>query len=127
MKPKERTQERLISALISAPTLEAAAEKAGIGLSTVKRRLKDSEFVAAYRQAQRNLLDRAVNLLAIAAADFAQTLHRVATDLRALPSSQANAAAKGLHAFAKLISISDIEARLSELERSAAILNDRRR
>lgn len=126
MKPKERNADRIITALISSPTLEAAAQKAGIGLTTIKRRLRDSDFVAAYRAAQRNLLDRAVNLLAVAAADFAQTLHRVATDLGALPSSQANAAAKGLEVYAKLISITDIEERLARLERDAEVLQQRK-
>lgn len=53
-------QQKALAALIRAPTIEAAAETAGVGYSTVRKWLKsDPEFRAAYRRELDELLQDA--------------------------------------------------------------------
>jgi hypothetical protein len=57
---RTRKQEALIAALLSEPNQKAAAAAAGVGEKTLYRWLKLPEFQAAYREARRAVLDRAV-------------------------------------------------------------------
>ena len=55
-----RKQDTAIGALLSRPTISAAAESVGIGESTLRRWLKDRDFLAAYRAARREAVSQAV-------------------------------------------------------------------
>ncbi len=55
-RPKQ--EEAAISALLSEPTIEAAATRAGIGGSTLRRWLTEPEFKARYRAARRQVVGR---------------------------------------------------------------------
>lgn len=122
-----KKHEQLITALLASSTIADAAKRAGVSLRTAHRWLADEEFTSAYRQAQRNLLDGAVNSLRASALQFVDTLASVAVDMAAPPGSRAAAASRGLELLLKSVSIMDIEARLAELERSASLLAERRR
>jgi hypothetical protein len=62
----ERKLELAVAALLSEPTVEAAAAKVGVGYATLKSWLKDPEFAAAYAEARREVLERSVaRLLAL--------------------------------------------------------------
>jgi hypothetical protein len=77
---KPRSQERAIAALLTEPTLAAAAEKAGVSEATLGRWLKDEEFRAIYRQARRDVLRGAVERLQGATGQAVETLLRIAKD-----------------------------------------------
>src|SRR5262249_5381308 len=74
-----RKQEQAVAALLSEATVQAAATKAGIGHSTLKRWLKEPAFLAAYRQARRELLETSVGRIQAATGTAVDTLLTVAS------------------------------------------------
>ena len=52
-------QQKAIQALLTSPTKAEAARAAGVGESTLRQYLKDPEFITAYREAVRELLESA--------------------------------------------------------------------
>jgi hypothetical protein len=69
-----------VAALLSEPTLEAAAAKAGISTKTLKAWLKRPRFQAAYRQARRELVEGAIGRIQAATGQAVDTLVAVARD-----------------------------------------------
>lgn len=58
-----RKQEAAVAALLSEPTVEAAAARAGVSYRSLKRWLAtDQEFLAAYRDARREVVEQAIAL-----------------------------------------------------------------
>jgi hypothetical protein len=55
-----RKQQKLIAAMLTEPTLAAAAEKAGISPATLYRWQRSPEFQAAYQAASRQVVDRSL-------------------------------------------------------------------
>jgi hypothetical protein len=117
---KARKHEQVIAALLSTPTIGEAAERAGLGVRTVKRWMRDADFAAEYTAAKQALLESAVNRLRTAALAFVDVLHSVALDATAPAGSRAAAAGRGLELLLKATAFADIERRLAELERSVA-------
>ena len=115
-----RKQEQVIAALLSTPTIGEAAERAGLGVRTLKRWLVDAAFSAEYAKAKQALLESAVNRLRMAAVEFVNVLQAVASDATAPAGSRAAAASRGLELLLKATAFEDIERRLTELERSVA-------
>ena len=58
-----RKQDTAIGALLSRPTISAAAESVGIGEATLRRWLKNPDFLAAYGTAWREAVSQAVGQL----------------------------------------------------------------
>jgi hypothetical protein len=73
-------QEALIAALLTEPTQQQAAAKAGVAETTACRWLQEPEFAAAYRQARRELVEGAVGRLQAATGQAVDTLLAVAKD-----------------------------------------------
>src|SRR5436309_3670262 len=71
---RTRKQEQAIGALLTEPTHEAAAAKAGVGVATLRRWLALPEFQSAYRAARRCVVESAVGRLQQAACDAVDTL-----------------------------------------------------
>jgi phage terminase small subunit len=70
MKEKDQTetgftdrQQRLLVELVRTPDIQAAAQAAGVGRSTVYRWLSEPEFAAALQQARDATYDEALNAL----------------------------------------------------------------
>jgi hypothetical protein len=91
-----------------------------MGTRTLKRWLKRPEFLEAYKEAQRELLESAVNRLRGAALEFVDALHHVATDNGAPPAARATAARSGLEVLLKASGLEEMERRIAELERAVA-------
>ena len=72
-----RKQEALIAALLTEPTYAAAAAKAGISPATLYLWLKMPAFLAAYRRAQRGLLEAALGRLLASSGEAAEALVHV--------------------------------------------------
>jgi hypothetical protein len=70
-----RKWEVAIAALLSEPTQEAAARKAGISHKTLRNWLRMPEFAKAFRQARRAIVDRAIQLLQQTTVAAVATLH----------------------------------------------------
>ena len=71
-----RKQDAAIGALLSQPTISAAAESVGIGEATLRRWLKDAGCLAAYRGARRDALEHCVALLQKAGSDAVEALRQ---------------------------------------------------
>lgn len=72
-------QERLLLALLIEPTHEAAAAKAGISPATLRRWLRQPEFIRAYRVARRQLVETAIGKLQQASSEAVDTLRDALT------------------------------------------------
>jgi hypothetical protein len=73
-------QELAIAGLLQLPTIDAAAQAAGVSSSTMKRWLKRPDFRAGYRQARRELVEDAVGRVQAAAGQAVDTLLSIAKD-----------------------------------------------
>jgi hypothetical protein len=72
----------LIAALLVEPTYAAAAARAGVAETTVYRWMHLPEFRTAYRQARRELVERAIGRVQAATGQAVETLVSVARDGR---------------------------------------------
>lgn len=97
-------QERFIAALLSSPTQEAACQQIGITRETSRRWLKLPHFQAAYQKAQQALFDERLAALA----------RNMGED--ASQSVQVRAAQIWLESAITIHKMSDLEARVIELE-----------
>lgn len=113
---QSRKREQAIAALLSSNTIADAARVCGIGLRTLKRWLAEDVFQEAYRDAQRELLESAVNKLRRAATEFVEALQHVATNKEAPPAARATAARSGLEVLLKAAGLEELERRVAELE-----------
>src|SRR5262249_43542576 len=73
---KKRKQKGGIIALLAHPTMPEAAKACGVGESTLWRWLQDPEFQAAYRQARRQVVEKAIAELQGACSDAVNSLTR---------------------------------------------------
>src|SRR5581483_866128 len=69
-------QQRLLLALLSEPTHEAAAAKAGVSPATLRRTLQLPTFLSAYRSARRRLVEVAVGKMQQAAGEAVEALRQ---------------------------------------------------
>ena len=109
-------QQKALAALIRAPTRAAAAEAAGVGVSTLRRWLKeDKAFQAAYREALSELLEDAS---AQAKGNLSRALDVLTEIMRKGENSQVRitAARSMLEYGLKLHDAAEVERRLSDLE-----------
>jgi hypothetical protein len=71
-----RKHEQAIAALLSTPSIPAAAKVVGIGEATLWRWLQLPDFQAAYRAARRQVVERAVSELQAATGEAVEALKR---------------------------------------------------
>ena len=109
-----RKQETAIAALLSAPSIKAAAIEAGIGEATLWRWLQLPDFQAAYRLARRQIVERAVSELQAACGESVETLKR---NLHCEnPAVEICAAQIILEQAVKGIELMDLQERVERLE-----------
>jgi hypothetical protein len=73
---QSRTEERAILVLLAEPTLERAAKKCGIGVTTLWRWLQEPEFQRHYREARRTVFEETLLSLQSIAGEAVETLQR---------------------------------------------------
>ena len=115
-----RKMEAAVTALITQRNQEEAARAAGIGVATLVRWQKDPEFQKSYREARRAVHQQSVARLQQATGAAVTTLLKVLVDPATPASVKVRAADSVLDHSAKAIELEDIEARVAELERTAA-------
>ena len=116
----EPGQERAIIALLSEPTLKAAAASASISETTLWRWLREPGFKNAYRRARSEALGRATARLQALAGEAVETLAQVHRDPGVSPHVRVSAARAVLELAYKSFELEDLEARLEELEEAVA-------
>lgn len=118
---RRRADDTLILALAGGATVEAAAANAGVGLTTVYRRLKDPAFRARLDAARADMVRQATAMLTAAATEAVNTL----LDLQAKdspPPTRLGAAKSVLEIGNRLRTEVDLAARLAALERALGLL-----
>jgi phage terminase small subunit len=116
-----RKREQAIAALLSEATVASAAERAGISEVTLWRWLKQPEFKAAYREARRQVVEKAV-------AQLQQSSWAASTTLLKLLASNSDSvrlrAAEAILSHAnKGLELIDFEERIAALEEKAEAAN----
>ena len=96
-------------------------------LATLLRWMKEPEFEAAYREARRAAFGQSVARLQQASSAAVSTLLKVMLDPATPPATKVRAVDRVLDHAAKAIEIEDIEARLTDLERTAEATRGQRR
>ena len=116
--PDQLTPNQIVAleALLTCPTQQAAAKKAGVDVSTLRRWLKESEFAAAYQSARQGLIDATLNGLQAVAQKAVETLEGVLNDATAKPAERISAARAILDFALKGHDQLSMEARLAAIE-----------
>lgn len=107
----------IISALLSCPTLEAAAAECGLSVRALFERRQDPQFVKQLQEAQSAALAGTVRYLQHHTATAAQTLVDIAQNGQQ-EQNRLNAARVLLEQAGRLTEIIDFDRRLSELEQT---------
>ncbi len=110
-------QQRGILALLTAPSISAAALQAGVAERTLYRWLQDDSFLDAYRAARRQAVSQAMAKLQRYSADAVETLYQI-MKTSSYDSAKIHAAKTILEYAHKAIELEDLEARLAALEAS---------
>lgn len=114
---KKAKQQEAIAALLTEPTLKAAAEKCGLGEKTLRRWLKqDSAFAEAYGDARAELVRGATGKLRRAMTKAVEVLEKVSDDQKAAAAARVTAASKILELGLRAVQVEDLAARLAKLE-----------
>jgi len=116
-------QEKAIESLLREPTIQAAAEAAGVSKATIFRWLSDPVFSAAYREARGRLLESALTALQAASTDAVTCLREVINDRAAQVSARVSAAKAVLELSLRAKEAIEHEERLKAVE---AILQPQR-
>lgn len=114
---RSRKEEKFIAALLSQPTVEAAATATGISISTSTRWLQDPEFQRKYQTARRETLRRTMGRLQTAASEAVDALREIQSNGQS-ESARVSAARTILEQSIKAADIEDIQQRLDLLEQA---------
>ena len=115
----EPGQERAIIALLSEPTLKAAAASASISETTLWRWLREPNFKVAYQRARQEALGRATTRLAAlveVAVEALDELDEIVADRAVSPHVRVSAASRIIDFALKAAEIEEVQARLEKLE-----------
>lgn len=110
-------QERALQSLLECPTTAQAAQAAGVGVSTLRRWMKqDTAFMAAYRAAVSEILESTTRKAQRATGEAVDVLKKIMLDPDTPPGSRTQAADKILVHAARMTEQLDILERLSAIE-----------
>lgn len=110
--------ETIISALLTCPTLDAAAQQCGLSVRQLYTRRKSPDFIRKLREAQWDALEGTVRYLQHSTATAASTLLEICQSGQ--EQNRLTAARALLDQAAKLTEVVDFSRRLEALERMEA-------
>ena len=110
----EMRQERTIIALLSEPSIEAAAKTAEVSDVTIWRWMKTPEFRSKLRDARRAVVEGAIGRLQAAATEAVDTLRRNLTSGN--PGVEVRAATAIIEQATKALTLFDLDERVAQLE-----------
>ena len=117
MKKTSAKNELILSALLSNPSITAAASACGVSKRVIYDRLNDPDFRAAYDKARRDLLQQSAAAVQYHMNTAIETLAEIVGDTSASPQTRLNAAESIIRNTLKLTERADILERLEALER----------
>lgn len=109
-------QEKAIACLLTEPTVERAAEAAGVSARTIYLWLDQPVFAAEYRRCRREAFSQAIALTQKLAPVAVQVLGKIMTDPGAPPSAKSSAANTLLKFGRDALELDDIALRLDTVE-----------
>jgi hypothetical protein len=112
---QSRKREQAIAALLSEPTVEAAAKQAKVAERTLRGWLKEPAFNREYREARRQIVEGAVCRLQQTMIMAVLTLNRNLTC--GLPATEVRAAQVILEQSVKAVELADLAQQVEELRR----------
>ena len=118
----ERKQDKAILALLTEPTVEAAARAADVAPATIWRWNQQAEFRSRLRDARRAVVEGAIGRLQQAATEAVATLQRNLTC--GTPSVEVRAATAILDQAIKAVELFDLVERVEQLEARVAASAD---
>ena len=113
-------QHKTISALLTEPTVGAAADKAGVGERTLYTWLSDPAFRTVYLAARREAVNQAVAQLQRISSEAVAVLQQVMSDESKPASARITAARSVLEYSLKAVELEELEQRLAALENAYA-------
>jgi hypothetical protein len=114
----------VLEALLTCPTQEAAAKKAGVDASTIRRWLKEPAFAKAYRDARQTLADTVLSGLQAISAEAVTSLHAEMTNPLAKPAERIAASRAVLEFTLKTADALLIDERLGAIEMALSVLRE---
>ena len=117
LRPKEA---RAIAALLSEPSIEAAARSARVGPRTLRRWLQRPEFAEELAGAVRDAMAGAMRSLEAATAEAVEALRHIVADREAPPGVRVSAARVVLEQAQRALEREELEDRVAALERALA-------
>ena len=111
-----KKDEQLIAALLTHPTIRAAAQSVGCSETRIYTRLRDPTFKARYDEARHDLLERSVTELQAHLSEAVGVFVSVMRDREAPHQTRLNAAEAVMRNCMKLTEQVDIIERLERLE-----------
>jgi hypothetical protein len=119
-----RKKEAAIAALLSEPTVAAAAQKAAVAESTLRRWLTLPDFQAAYSAERRSLLERTASRLLSASTHAVNAL--IKNLVCGIPAAEIRAALGILDQASKSVELLDLSAQLAELREKMEVIDRER-
>jgi hypothetical protein len=114
-----RKKEMAIAALLSQPSIPAAARAVKIGEKTLWRWLQREDFRNAYVEARRQVVSQVLAQVQGAMSEAVKTLLDVIRDPTATPSSRVSAARAMIDVGLQGTEVEDLERRIYRLEQNA--------
>lgn len=109
--------EAVISALLSEPTVQKAAEKCGLSQRQIYERMKQEDFRREYARAKRSILESVTNGLQTRLTAATETAIQIMQDAENAPQIRLNAANLIFNQCQKLTETIDILDRIETLEK----------
>lgn len=113
---RQSKDEKIISALLSSPTIRAASTACGISESQIYARLRNADFKRKYDKARGELLDRNTAALQSHLGAAIETMGQICADTETAAQVRLNAADAIIRNSLKLTEQNDILQRLEKLE-----------
>ncbi len=110
------SNEEVISALLSEPTMKKAAEKCKLSQRQIHERMKTADFKKQYDKAKSELLDIAVSALQSQISTSTETVINIMNDTNNAPQIRLNAADMIFRHYIKLTETFNIIQRIEALE-----------
>ena len=113
---KTRLRERVIAALLVAPTMDKAAKSCGLSTRTVQRMLNDAEFAKEYQDTKILLLRDTTAKLTSNSNKAVETLRKIFNDSKAPHSARVTAAVQTVRLAREGFYLENLEERVRKLE-----------
>ena len=117
MANNRKNDEIILAALLSTPTVRAAAEACGVSESVIYSRLKEPDFKDRYDKERREMLTQSAAALQTHLGAAIEAMGEIVNDKETNPQTRLNAAEAVIRNTLKLTERTDVLDRLDALER----------